>query len=143
MRIGLFSLVISLGLAAADFAYADVSYYPASEVQAAFAKGAVLHAEAGANYMVHASRREAPGQAEIHVKDADVIYVIEGSATFVTGGTAVDPHEIGPGEIRGREIEGGATRKLVKGDVIIVPAATPHWFKEVEAPLLYYVVKVR
>jgi len=138
-----FLLPLGLSLILAAAAAAEVSYYAAPEVSAAFAKGAVLYAKPGVDYMVHASRREAPGQAEVHVQDADVIYVLDGSATFVTGGTAVEPHEVAPGEIRGREIQGGETRTLAKGDVIIVPAGTPHWFKAVKPPLLYYVVKVR
>ena len=129
--------------ALAPAAHGDVSYFPATEVNTAFAKGSVLFGKPGVNYMVHASRRENPGQAEVHLKDADVIYVLGGSATFVTGGSAVDAHEIEPGEVRGREIRGGDTRTLEKGDVIIVPAGTPHWFKEVTPPFLYYVVKVR
>ena len=93
--------------------------------------------------MVHASRREEPGMAEIHTKDADIIYVLDGTATFVTGGTAVDPATTAPDEIRGKRIEGGETRQLAKGDVLIVPAGIPHWFKEVSNPFLYYVVKAR
>jgi glc operon protein GlcG len=122
-----------------------VSYYSKDQVSAAFAKGAVLFdGESGArNYMVHASRRDAAGIAELHELDADIIYVLDGTATFVTGGTVVDPKTIAPGEIRGASIQGGETRKLVKGDVIIVPAGTPHWFQQVTAPFTYYVVKVR
>jgi mannose-6-phosphate isomerase-like protein (cupin superfamily) len=134
--------LLLLGTLAASTA-AEVGYYAAPEVSAAFAKGAVLYDKPGVNYMVHASRRDAPGQAEVHVQDADVIYVLDGSATFVTGGTAIEPREVAPGEIRGREIQGGESRELAKGDVIIVPAGTPHWFKAVKPPLLYYVVKVR
>ena len=93
--------------------------------------------------MVHASRRDQPGLGEVHAKDADIINVLDGTATFVTGGALVEPHNIASDEIRGREISGGETRKLMKGDVIIVPAGTPHWFKEVSAPFLYYVVKAR
>jgi mannose-6-phosphate isomerase-like protein (cupin superfamily) len=81
--------------------------------------------------------------AEVHAKDADIIYVQEGSATFVTGGTVVDPKTTAPNEIRGKEISGGETRTITKGDVIIVPAGTPHWFKEVPTPITYYVVKAR
>ena len=95
------------------------------------------------NYMVHASRREAPGTAEIHTRDTDIIHVLGGSATFVTGGTAVDPKTVAPDEIRGREILGGETRRLSQGDVIIVPNGVPHWFKQVDPPFTYYVVKVR
>jgi glc operon protein GlcG len=54
-----------------------VSYWEKSKVDDAFSKGAVLFdASDGRNYMVHASRREKPGQAEIHTKDADAAYLI-------------------------------------------------------------------
>ena len=66
-----------------------VSYWEKSKVDEAFSKGAVLFdGSDGRNYMVHASRREQPGQAEIHTKDADIIYVLQGSATVITGGEA-------------------------------------------------------
>jgi mannose-6-phosphate isomerase-like protein (cupin superfamily) len=133
-------------LAAAAFAEDNASpvrYYPAADVTAAFAKGAVLFDGAGGNYMIHASRREKPGMAEVHVKDADLIYVMEGSATFVTGGSVVDGKTVAPDEIRGASIRGGQTRQLGRGDVIIVPRGTPHQFAETTNPFLYYVVKVR
>src|SRR5207245_2074277 len=121
-----------------------VSYFEKSKVDAAFAQGAVLlDGSNGRNYMVHASRREKPGQAEIHTKDADVIYVLEGSATFVTGGEAVDAKTTAPDELRGSSIRNGETRKIAKGDVIVVPHGVPHQFLEVPNPFLYYVVKVR
>ncbi len=120
-----------------------VTYFDSAKVSAAFQKGAVLFDGSGGNYMVHASRREAPGMAEVHTKDADVVYVLEGTATLVTGGTAVDLKNTAPDEFRGKEISGGETRQLNKGDVIIIPAGVPHWFKEVTNPFLYYVVKVR
>ena len=121
-----------------------VSYWEKAKVEEAFSKGAVLFdGSDGRNYMVHASRREKPGQAEVHAKDADVIYVLEGAATFVTGGEAVDGKTIAPDEIRGSSIQSGETRKLAKGDVVIVPRGVPHQFLEVTNPFLYYVVKVR
>ncbi len=125
-------------------AAAPVSYFPSADVTAAFAKGAVLIGDdAGRNYMVHASRREAPGMAEVHTLDTDIIYVLDGTATFITGGTVAEPKTTAPNEIRGKSIQNGETRRLVKGDVIIVPANTPHWFVETTKPFLYYVVKVR
>lgn len=120
-----------------------VRFYSAAEVTAAFQKGAVLFDGAGGNYMIHASRREKPGMAEVHAKDADLIYVIEGTATFVTGGQVVDAKTTAPDEVRGTTIRGGDTRHLGKGDVVIVPRATPHQFVETSNPFLYYVVKVR
>lgn len=80
--------------------------------------------------------------AEIHERDTDIVYVLDGTATFVTGGTMVDGKTTGPDEIRGKSINGGETRKLLKGDVVIVPNGTPHWFREVGGTFLYYVVKV-
>jgi len=120
-----------------------VTYFEKEKVEAAFAKGDVLLDGAGRNYMVHASRREKPGMAEVHTKDADIIYVLEGAATFVTGGTVVDGKTTAPDEIRGSSIQGGETQHLAKGDVIVVPNGTPHWFQEISGPFLYYVVKVR
>ena len=122
---------------------APVLFFDKTQVSASFSKGAVLLDGTNRNYMVHTSRRDQPGQAEIHTLDTDIIYVMEGTATFVTGGTAVDAKEIAPNEIRGSRIEGGETRQLSKGDVIIVPNNTPHWFKEVGGAFLYYTIKVR
>lgn len=124
--------------------HTPVNYFNSQMVTAAFSKGAVLLDDSdGRNYMVHASHRDKAGLAEIHTLDTDIVYVLEGTATFVTGGTAVDPRTIAPNEIRGSTIEGGESRKLVKGDVIVVPHGVPHWFKEVSSPFNYYVVKVR
>jgi glc operon protein GlcG len=117
-----------------------ITYFDKNKVSAAFAKGMPLIEIS--NYKVHASRRTEPGMAEVHVKDTDIIYVLEGSATLVTGGTVVDGKTTAQDEIRGAEISGGQAQKITKGDVIIVPAGTPHWFKDVQGPVLYYVVKV-
>ena len=111
-----------------------------NKVAAAFAKGMPLLETS--EYKIHASRRDAPGVAEIHTRDTDIIHVLEGSATFVTGGTVVEPKTIAADEIRGKEIKGGESRRISKGDVIVVPNGLPHWFKQVDGPLLYYVVKV-
>ena len=121
---------------------APVTYFDSAKVSAAFDKGAVLFNQ-GENYMVHASRREKPGMAEIHTKDADIVHVLDGTATLITGGTAIDAKVTEPDELRGSAISGGEAHQLKKGDVIIVPAGMPHWFKEVSNPFLYYVVKAR
>ena len=134
--------IVGAAAVSSSVANHQVTYFEKEKVTNAFAKGAVLFDNSD-KYMVHASHRDKAGVAEVHEKDADIIYVLEGSATFVTGGTIIDPKPTAPGEIRGKEIIGGETRQLGKGDVIIVPAGTPHWFKEVPAPLNYYVVKAR
>lgn len=116
-----------------------VTQIDAARVAAAFAKGVPLIEVDG--YKVHASRREGPGMAEVHDWETDVVYVLEGSATVVTGGTVVDPKVTEPGQVRGPVIQGGESRRIAKGDVVVIPAGVPHWFKEVEGPLTYFVVK--
>lgn len=126
----------AIGLPSAD----TVRHIPGAEVREAFAKGRPLVETPG--YKVHASRRDAAGQAEVHTRDTDVFYVLEGRATVVTGGTLMDGKTTAPDEIRGSTIQGGDVRTLGPGDVLVVPGGTPHWFKSVEAPMRYYVVKV-
>lgn len=121
------------------------TYFESAKVSDVFSKGGVLFDGNGGtlNYTINAGRRAAPGQAETHLKDTDVIYVLEGAATFVTGGTALDSKTTAPYELLGSSIKGGETWRLKKGDIIIVPKGTPHWFKEVPGTVLYLVVKVR
>jgi uncharacterized protein GlcG (DUF336 family)/quercetin dioxygenase-like cupin family protein len=115
------------------------TYLPSNRVAAAFERGVPLTETAG--YKVHASRREAAGQAEVHARDTDIIYVLEGTATVITGGEVVDGRQSAVDEIRGASIRGGQPQRLEKGDVFIVPQGLPHWFKDVQGPFLYYVVK--
>jgi glc operon protein GlcG len=111
----------------------------ANAVSTAFAKGMPLLETAG--YKVHASRRVEPGQTEIHTLDTDVIYVIDGSATLVTGGKAINPKEVAANEIRGTRIEGGEEHQITKGEVIIIPNGVPHQFTSVTGELHYFVCK--
>jgi len=132
---------IAQAAVAAFEAEADaVTFLPAPDVEAAFAAGKPLIETA--DYKVHASRRDGPGQAEVHERDTDVVHVLSGTATLVTGGTVVEPRTTGPGEIRGTRIEGGRVQALAPGDVAVVPHGVPHWFRDVSGPLTYYVVKV-
>lgn len=130
-------------LATGAFAQSEdkkVVYMPAEKVSAAFAKGGQM-IETGA-YKLFAGRRDRDGQAEVHARDTDVIYVLDGTATIVTGGQVTNGQTTAPGEIRGETIASGDERPLVKGDIVIVPNGVPHLFKNVKAPFLYYVVKV-
>jgi uncharacterized protein GlcG (DUF336 family) len=118
-----------------------VTFIDSQMVATGFQKGTVLVSMG--NYMVHASHREMDGIAEIHTLDTDLIYMLEGSATFITGGEVPDAKPIEPNELRGSSIVGGEGRRIVKGDVVVVPAGVPHMFTSVQGPLNYYVVKVR
>jgi quercetin dioxygenase-like cupin family protein len=117
-----------------------VNHMPADKVAAAFAKGVPL-IETDA-YKVLAARRDRDGQAEVHALDTDIMYILEGTATLVTGGRVVNGKDTAAGEVRGESIAEGDVRPLVKGDVIVIPPGVPHLFKDVKAPFLYYVVKV-
>ena len=115
------------------------TFIDANIVSTAFAKGMPLLETAG--YKVHASRRVEPGQAEIHTLDTDVIYVVDGSATLVTGGKAINTKEVAPNEIRGTKIEGGEEHQITKGEVIVIPNGVPHQFTAVTGELHYFVCK--
>ena len=132
---------LPLGMARAQSDDATVRYLGHDEVAAAFAKGTPMLEVR--DYKIHASRREGPGLVEVHTRDTDIAYVLQGSATLVTGGSAIGLKQIGAEELRGSAIEGGETRQLQPGDVVVIPNGTPHWFKEVKALFLYYVIKVR
>ncbi len=87
-----------------------VQFFPKRDVDGAFAKGMPL--TESADYKVHASRRDSAGLGEVHESDTDVIYVLKGSATVVTGGELVGAKTVAPGELRGSSIAGGEERRL-------------------------------
>src|SRR4051794_9361162 len=133
----LFSMAVLAGaLMAADGA----TYVDKEKVAQALSKGGSL--VSAADLSVSGSHRTGPGQVEVHDKETDVMYVIDGRAVVVTGGKMVGGKSTKAGQWLGTDIEGGQTHNLSKGDVLVVPAGTPHWFKEVPGPISYYVVKV-
>ena len=117
-----------------------VTYVNHTKVAESIAKGGNL--VTASDLIVLGSHRAGPGQVEVHDKETDVFYVVEGEATIVTGGTMLDGKNSRPGQWLGKDIQGGVSQKLTKGDVIVIPAGTPHWFKEVSPSINYYVVKV-
>jgi mannose-6-phosphate isomerase-like protein (cupin superfamily) len=120
----------------------SVSYVGHDKVNAALAKGGSLVNAPDLDLTVSCSHRDKPGNVEVHDHETDVIYMVDGDATFVTGGTMIGGKDTKAGQHLGTNIEGGETHHLAKGDVIVVPAGTPHWFKEVHPNVSYYVVKV-
>lgn len=132
--------IASAGAASFEAAHqAKVSFVPHEQVDAGFRKDANLISESG--FRVNASRRDGPGEAEVHLSDTDIFYVLQGQATVVTGGQVVQPRNLSATEVRGSELSGGEERHIGKGDVITIPRGVPHWFKQVDAPFIYYVVK--
>lgn len=69
-----------------------------------------------------------PGRPAVHPSEAEYAIVLEGSGTLVSGGTLVAPETRREGLVEGARIEGGTTRTLGPGDILLVPAGVPHWF---------------
>ena len=87
-------------------------------------------------YRVNVVHREAPAGALAHAGNTEMHYILEGAATVVLGGTVVRGAAGAPATI-----QGGETRQVKKGDVIIVPAGSGHWYKEVTNPVTYLEVR--
>ena len=138
---GIVMLVTNLAVAAAQQPAAQVTHLDAEAFAALAAKGGAL--ANGPDFAASLARRNKPGQVEIHTKETDIFYIVDGSATFVTGGTMVGGKETRPNQMLGTDIQGGQTHQLKKGDFISIPAGIPHWFKDVPASgVTYYMVKV-
>jgi uncharacterized protein GlcG (DUF336 family)/mannose-6-phosphate isomerase-like protein (cupin superfamily) len=116
------------------------AYFGADDVRARFETGGLLLDTSG--YKIDAGRREAPGEVEYHEHVVDVMHVLKGGATVITGGEMVGAREVAPGELRADGVEGGTTHRLAEGDVLAIPSGVPHQFVEVSQPFLYFVVKV-
>ena len=116
------------------------AFFEEDVVWAKFATGGLL-LDAGA-YKLDAGRREGPGEVEYHAHTVDVMHVVEGTATVVTGGEMVDVRSGADGELRAESVDGGDAHELSAGDVLAVPAGVPHQFTRVSDPFLYFVVKV-
>ena len=127
-------------LAAADGSFNGAAFFEEEAVRTKFATGGLL-LDAGA-YKLDAGRRERPGEVEYHAHTVDVMHVVEGSATVVTGGEMVGVRSAGDGELRADSVSGGHAHTLGAGDVLAVPAGVPHQFIQVSDPFLYFVVKV-
>lgn len=99
-----------------------------------------------ANYAGHytmLTARTKSGGGELHKRFADFLFVIDGEGTELTGGTMVNAKELPGGEVHGARLEGATPHALHQGDVIHIPAGTPH--QAIEAPgqtITIYVIKV-
>ena len=119
---------------------AAVHYIGHDKVSAVMAKGGPIVSDPG--LIVLANRREA-GQVEYHEHTNHIFIMVEGEATFVTGGTMVGAKRTSPEQMVATSIEGGETYHLSKGDVITIPAKTPHWWKEIPTKTMaYYAVNI-
>ena len=87
--------------------------------------------------------RQHSGGGELHQNFADIFFILDGRASVLTGGSLADQKSSGPGEIRGKSVEGGTRQELKAGDVVHIPAGMPHQMLLAEGEsVTYYVVKV-
>jgi mannose-6-phosphate isomerase-like protein (cupin superfamily) len=112
-----------------------VTYVPHEKVAATMTKGGQIIGDHG---LIVLAQRRGAGEVEVHEKTNHVFIIVEGEATFVTGGTLVDAKDTAPGQRRAPSVKGGEVHHLSKGDVITIPAKTPHWFKEVPTQTIAY-----
>ena len=115
-----------------------VTYVPHDKVTSTMTKGGQIINDHG---LIVIAQRRGAGEVEVHEKTNHVFIIVEGEATFVTGGTLVGAKDTAPGQKRAPNVQGGEVHHLTKGDVITIPAKTPHWFKEVPTgTIAYYAV---
>jgi mannose-6-phosphate isomerase-like protein (cupin superfamily) len=89
-----------------------------------------------APYNASLEYRAAVGPAAVHEKEAEFFYVIDGSATLVTGGKLVGETRTNPDNLSGTAIDGGASQNVAKGDFVVVPENTPHWFSKINGTVV-------
>jgi mannose-6-phosphate isomerase-like protein (cupin superfamily) len=124
----------------ADGVPTTVTYVPHDKAAETFLKGGQILGDKG---LVMLANRRGAGEVEVHERTNHIFIVTEGEATFVTGGTLVEPRQTAPGQTRAKGVTGGTTYHLTKGDVITVPAKTPHWFKDVPSKTIaYYAINI-
>src|SRR5262252_7010940 len=114
----LYVLAISLAIGAAvagNGVPTSVTYVPHDKVSATMAKGGSIVDDKGLRIL---AQRRSAGEAEVHDKTNHVFIIVEGEATFITGGTLVGGRQTAPDQHRAPSVMGGETHHLTKGDVI-------------------------
>jgi mannose-6-phosphate isomerase-like protein (cupin superfamily) len=119
----------------------NVNYVNHEKVAEMFVKGGYVVNDNGV--AIGANRGKAR-EAEMHDKTNHVFIIYDGEADLVTGGKLIDPKITAPGQTRASGIEGGELRHVVKGDIVTIPAKTPHWWKDTSktGSIGYYAVNI-
>lgn len=89
-----------------------------------------------APYMANLEYRASVGAAAVHEKEAELMYVVDGSGTILTGGTLVNQTRMNPANLTGIAIDGGTPQKIAKGDFIFIPENTPHWISAIDGTII-------
>jgi mannose-6-phosphate isomerase-like protein (cupin superfamily) len=146
------AIAISLALTIASAAWAQQpapatkTFSSAADVAALLAKAKADHKDGQptvvenilhlAPYNANLEYRTAVGPAAVHEREAEMFYVLDGSATLVTGGKLANEKRTNAENLTGTGIEGGNAQAVAKGDVVIVPENTPHWFSVINGAIV-------
>ena len=144
--------ILGLSLLAQDTGAPPAAYMSAADISKGLSTAVAADAAAGAAVTISpgiAVRRRSgagePQYAIIHPFSTEIYYIIEGSGALVTGGTLEMPlaPSTDPDVVRSKAIRGGVTRNVAKGDVIVVPPGTAHWFNAIDGTITYLESRVR
>jgi len=148
----LLCMAATVGLAQQPAPDAVKTFASSADVTALIAKARAEHKEGQAlvserilqlaPYNANLEYRTSVGPAAVHEKEAEMFYVIEGSATMVTGGKLKEEKRTNAENLNGTGIEGGIAREVAKGDFIIVPEGTPHWFSAINGTVVLMTLHV-
>lgn len=146
------AIAISLALTIASAAWAQQparatkTYSSAADVAALLAKAKADHKDGQptvvenilhlAPYNANLEYRTGVGPAAVHEREAELFYVLDGSGTLTTGGKLTNEKQTSAGNLTGTGIEGGSAQAVAKGDVVIVPENTPHWFSSINGTIV-------
>jgi mannose-6-phosphate isomerase-like protein (cupin superfamily) len=124
----------------------DVTFASSADIAALIAKARADHKDdqptAGARilqlspYNANLEYRTGVGPAAVHETEAELFYVLDGSGTLITGGKLVGEKRLNPQNLTGTGVTGGMSRAVAKGDLLIVPENTPHWFSAINGTLV-------
>jgi mannose-6-phosphate isomerase-like protein (cupin superfamily) len=131
---------------------ATKTYSSAADVAALMAKAKAEHKDGQpiviehilqlAPYGANLEYRTSVGPAAVHEKEAEMFYVIDGSATLITGGKLANEKPSTADNLTGTGIEGGKSQAVAKGDFVIVPENTPHWFSAINGTIVLMSIHV-
>ena len=153
LRAALLALpVVGLSLFAQNTGVPGAAYMSGVDVARNLATAVATDAAAGAAVTIAPGivvrRRNGGGEPQyaiIHPFSTETYYIVEGTGSLITGGT-LDPPPAEPADpdvIRSKAIKNGVTRRVAKGDVIVVPPGTPHWFNAIDTTITYLESRVR
>ncbi len=146
------SIALPQAPAAQNDASAMNTFSSAADVQALLAKAKAEHKEGQvmvaehilslAPYTANLEYRPIDGAVAVHEKEAEMVYVIDGGGTLITGGTVVGEKRTNAANLSGTAIDGGTMRTIAKGDFAIIPEGTPHQFKPANGLLVMMTLHV-